>query len=189
MNTDERWERVYTEAQGDANKVPWALSAPSPYLQNWLEQTAATAGQSALVVACGLGDDAEALAAAGYQVTAFDLSETAIRWAKQRFPHSQVDYRLGDLFDLPADWENQFDLVFEFRTIQALPLTVRETVMSQVAKPVVPGGTLLVITYLRDENLVPDGPPWPLTDAELAYFETLGLQVVRRDRFQNRDSA
>src|SRR6202041_714594 len=38
----------------------------------------------ALVVGCGLGDDAEQLATWGFQTTAFDISQTAIRAAKKR---------------------------------------------------------------------------------------------------------
>ncbi|MDZ7952448.1 hypothetical protein [Nostoc sp. DedQUE09] len=35
-------------------------------------------GQKALVIGCGLGDDAEALAHLGFEVTTFDISPTAM---------------------------------------------------------------------------------------------------------------
>ncbi|MCC5670705.1 class I SAM-dependent methyltransferase [Nostoc sp. CHAB 5784] len=41
-------------------------------------------GQKALVIGCGLGDDAEAIASLGFEVTAFDISPTAIAWCQER---------------------------------------------------------------------------------------------------------
>ncbi|WP_366931379.1 hypothetical protein [Nostoc sp. JL34] len=41
----------------------------------------------------------------------------------------------------------------------------------------------LVITRVRDTEAEPDGPPWPLSDSELAQFESLGLQQVEKLEF------
>lgn len=189
-NPSSWFEPLYAGAAGEAAQVPWALGGPAPYLTDWLARQADFAGKpQAVVVGCGLGDDAEALASAGFAVTAFDVSPSAIAWAKQRFPHSAVDYRVADLFDLPDEWCEAFDLVFEFRTIQALPLEVRPAVMMQIAALPKPGGTVLVATYLRPEETLPEGPPWPLSEQELAYFEELGLQVISQQRFSNSESA
>ncbi|MEM9164378.1 MAG: class I SAM-dependent methyltransferase [Cyanobacteria bacterium P01_F01_bin.4] len=182
------FEPLYANAQRNSGQIPWALMGTTPYLEDWLKQQPSTSGQSAAVVACGLGDDAEALAAAGYQVTAFDISETAIRWAQERFPNSPVDYVVADLFELPTSWTQTFDVVFEFRTIQALPLGVRAEVMERIADLVAPQGVLLVATYMRGSEAEPEGPPWPLSATELAYFETLGLKAMQHERFKNKDS-
>ena len=58
------------------------------------------------MVACGLGDDAEALAAAGWRVTAFDISPAAIAWCRERFPASPVDYQVQDLSAVPSSWHS-----------------------------------------------------------------------------------
>ena len=178
------FEPLYAEAQGNTAQVPWAKNQAHPYLQQWLETYAPeTEGKTALVVGCGLGDDAEILASIGYGVTAFDISPTAIAWSQQRFPESSVDYQVGDLFNLDPNWQHKFDFVFECRNIQALPLDVRSQVISAIAPLVANNGTLLVITRHRDNNTIPDGPPWALSDAELSRFTELGLTEVRRDRF------
>lgn len=44
-------------------------------------------------------------------------------------------------------------------------------------------GTLLVVTRHREDNTVPEGPPWALSDAELEQFIDLGLTEVRCDRY------
>ena len=188
------FEPLYAKADGDENQVPWALPEAVPYLTQWIARTSADrlekAGsrQSAVVVGCGLGNDAEALAEAGFEVTAFDVADSAIAWAKQRFPSSNVNYVTADLFDLPSEWKHHFDVVFEFRTLQALPISVRKEAIDQIAVLAKPGGTLLLATYVRDSESVPDGPPWPLSEQELAWIEATGLEKIREERFQKKES-
>ena len=182
------FEILYAEADGDSNQVPWAKNAAHPYLQDWLASSRAQAKSgSALVIGCGLGDDAEALADRGYQVTAFDISETAIAWCKQRFPNSTVTYLVANLLNLPPEWQNSFDLVYECRNIQALPLSIRENAIGAIAPLLRETGTLLVITRFRDTDIEPDGPPWPLSAGELSQFQQLGLQEIHRDAFVEGD--
>jgi len=183
------FEPLYAGAAGDVGQVPWALPGAAPYLTQWLNQRKQRGeGLSAVVVGCGLGDDAEALAAAGFTVTAFDVAQSAIAWAKERFPESSVNYVAADLFDLPAEWIGAFDIVFEFRTIQALPISVRGEAIASVASLPKPGGRLLLATYTRNSEKTPDGPPWPLSVTELSQFEEIGLDVVKREVFKKKES-
>ncbi|WP_313954954.1 class I SAM-dependent methyltransferase [Nostoc sp. FACHB-145] len=160
------FEVLYAQAQGDLTQIPWAKLSPHPYLQEWLAHHQPFAlEQKALIIGCGLGDDAEALAKLGFNVTAFDISPTAISWCQQRFPDSSVNYVVADLFALPEQWHLGFDFVFECRNIQALPLNVRSAAISSVAPLVAPGGTLLLINRVREEEVEPSGPPWPLSES------------------------
>ncbi|MEQ8754288.1 MAG: class I SAM-dependent methyltransferase [Coleofasciculus sp. G1-WW12-02] len=178
------FEILYSQAKGDPEQVPWARLQTHPYFQDWLDKNKPKGNNpSALVIGCGLGDDAEALARLGFNVTAFDISPTAIAWCQQRFPNSPVTYVVADLFALDPAWRHQFDLVLECRNIQALPLNVRSTVIDAIASLVAKGGTLLVITRFRQTDAEPDGPPWALSDRELAQFQELGLEEVHRDSF------
>ncbi len=175
------FEVLYASAKGDTAQIPWAKLAPHPDLQDWLNTHELFAqGQKALIIGCGLGDDAEALAKLGFEVTAFDISPTAIAWCQERFPNSAVNYVIADLLAIPPQWQLAFDFVFECRNIQALPLSVRSSVINSVASVVAPGGILLVITRIRETEAEPSGPPWPLSNAELAQFEKLGLHQVER---------
>lgn len=183
------FEVLYSEANQDASQVPWAKLKIHPHLQDWLKKSSFTTNnKSALVVGCGLGDDAGALQKLGLQVTAFDISPTAINWCKQRFPDSQVNYLVADLFHLPSDWNKTFDLVVEIRNIQALPLNVRTEAITSVGKLVASNGTLIIITRFRDTDAEPDGPPWALSEKELAGFQEVGLKEMGRQVFLEGDN-
>src|ERR1017187_7080256 len=83
--------------------------------------TRRAARRGALVVGCGLGEDAEYIARLGYATTAFDIALTAIAAARSRFPGSPVEYQVADLLAPPPWWSHAFALVVESTTLQALP--------------------------------------------------------------------
>src|SRR5262245_35289914 len=112
------FEALYAEAEGVAERIPWADLVPNPHLVSWLNETHARGeGQRALVVGCGLGDDAETLAARGFDVIAFDISAAAVDWCKRRYAGSKVDYVAADLFEPPSEWRGAFHLVVEVNTL------------------------------------------------------------------------
>jgi SAM-dependent methyltransferase len=169
------FERLYAEAEtGDAT-VPWDRAAPTALLVEWAGSGLAGGGKRAVVVGCGLGRDAEFVAGLGFATTAFDISETAVRLARERHSGSPVDYRVADLLDLPGEWRHGFDLVVESNNVQALPRSLRERATAAVGSLVAPGGTLLVVAAAATE-WGEDGPPWPLSRDEVSAFGAGGLR-------------
>lgn len=182
------FDTVYATANGDADNIPWANLQPHPVALAWLEaHKIEGAGKSALVVGCGLGDDAQELARRGFQVTAFDVSPHAIAWCKQRFPTSSVEYQTADLFATPTTWRQAFDFVLEIYTIQALPIARRSQAIANVANFVAPGGQVLIVCRGRDPQDDPGAMPWPLTHAELAECEQSGLHEISFEDVRNED--
>jgi len=178
----EFFNSVYDRANDDAAQIPWADLAPKSQIVDWLAANRG-GGHKALDIACGLGDNAEAISAAGYQTIAFDLSSTAIHWAKRRFVDSQVDYQTANLFELPQSWLNKFDLVNECYTLQALPPQMLRQSSSAIASLVKPGGNLLVYTRLRHQDHSVEGPPWPLSQQDAFEFAEIGYELVQDERF------
>ncbi|MEM9330235.1 MAG: class I SAM-dependent methyltransferase [Pseudomonadota bacterium] len=176
------FENVYQRADGDPAAIPWADLKAKHKLEEWLSANAPHRG-CAIDVGCGLGDNAQALMDAGYQTTGFDFSAEAIQWALSRFPNSPVTFTVADLFDVPKDWIERFDLVHECYTLQSIPPETLEKSIPSVVSLVRPGGTLLVYTRVREDNSEVDGPPWPLEETKLKTFFELGLELLNREEF------
>jgi SAM-dependent methyltransferase len=182
------FEELY--ATGDPCAIPWAHMSPRKELVEWAFQKQPQGkDRTALVIGCGLGDDAELLAGLHYKVTAFDVSPTAIDWCRRRFSNSAVAYVVADMFDPPAVWRRSFDLVLEVYIVQALPVPLRQEAVAAIAGFVAPGGLLLAIGRGIEDSHNRSGPPWALTPAELALFEGEGLTQVQFDRRNDRHIA
>jgi SAM-dependent methyltransferase len=177
------FDRLYAASRDGGAAIPWDRGGPHPTLSDWVAATDARGdGRSALVVGCGLGDDAELLGSLGFATTAFDVAPTAIAIATSRYPDSPVDYVVRSLFDLPAAWARGFDFVFESQTVQSMPVAMRPAATAAVRSAVAPGGRLLVIAAALDPDDPDDGPPWPLTRADVESFAGDGLDPVEIER-------
>jgi len=180
------FEQLYADAASETSEVPWDRDAPQRLLVQWAQASALRgAGRLAVVVGCGLGADAEYVAALGYATVAFDVSPTAVSLARTAHPGSEVDYICADLLDLPAHWCDAFDLVVESMTVQSMPKAYRPAATRNIARMVAPGGTLLVVASAAPEEEPPGrpdaGPPWPLTRDEVLVFGSDPLQLVALD--------
>lgn len=184
------FDALYRDAGDDVAGVPWHHADPHPALATWLaSERVPPRGTRTAVVGCGLGRDAEVLARAGLEVTAFDVSERAVEWARE-LSSGGVEYVQADLFALPDAWHRAFGHVHESHTLQALPPDVRARGFAPIADLVAPGGTLYVFCRGRDDHSPPpDGPPWALSAAELEAFESAGLRPTAFEDFVDEGEA
>jgi SAM-dependent methyltransferase len=183
------FERLYVAAEEGTATVPWDRGGPHPVLHSWVATTSPVGdGRTALVVGCGLGDDAELVGSLGFATTAFDVSPTAVAIAQRRYPTSPVGYVVRSLFDLPPEWVGGFDFVFESQTVQSMPATMRGKATAAVRSAVAPGGRLLVVAAAASEpdegDEGDDGPPWPLTRADIDAFVDDAVRAVEVERLQ-----
>ena len=171
------FDALYKEADGDNERIPWADLEPNKFFNEWVEALDLKGdGRTALVVGCGLGDDAKLLDKLGFNVTAFDISPTAIEWARRLYADSGIKFVTADLFDPPKDWYQAFDFVLEVYTIQPLPLEMRPSVIDAISNFVMIGGTLLVVTRGREDDEEPLELPWALSREDLSRFDVNGMK-------------
>jgi SAM-dependent methyltransferase len=182
------FEPLYAAAERGEREVPWDRDEPRDLLVEWASGRGLDgSGLGALVVGCGFGADAEYLSSLGFDVTAFDVAPTAVRGAQERHPGSSVDYVVANLLDPPRAWAEAFAFVFEALTVQSLPQSVRSHAIARVGAFVAPRGTLLVVAAARDEaDGAVEGPPWPLTRAEVDSFARGGLEAARVEALPER---
>jgi len=170
------FDSIYTDAKGDHKAVFWADLEPSPYLLRWLKNCSLkNKGRKAIVIGCGVGDDAEALSETGYEVIAFDISPEAIRLCKKRYPVTTVNYLVADLFDYPPQWVETFELVYECNTIQVLPGKYRLQARDAMVSLLAPQGEILVSCRSRLKGEQEDDIPLPLDKDEIDGFVRCGL--------------
>ena len=171
------FEELYKEAAGDNEKIPWADLEPNRFFRAWAEKSGLRGeGRKALVVGCGLGDDAVYLDDLGFDVTGFDISPTAIEWARKLHKDREIKFEVMDVFEPFRGWLGAFDFVLEVYTIQPLPIEMRERVMDSIAAFVAPGGELVVVTRGRADDEAVVKVPWPVSRQELSRFEENGLE-------------
>lgn len=166
------FDALYKEAAGDTEHISWADLEPNEFFRRRAEKKNLRGkGRSALVIGCGLGDDAKYLDDLGFNVTAFDISPTAIEWARRIYKEPAIRFVVADLFDPPKEWYQAFEFVLEVYTIQALPMKMRTKVIDAISNFVKIDGTLLVVTRGREDDEEPVELPWPLSRKDLSRFE------------------
>jgi len=156
--------------------IPWAKMQPNEHLAEYLLNHLPKG--KALVVGCGLGDDAIALSEAGFDVTAIDVSQSAIAWCEERFDGYGVEFKVQDIFELPPEMVGSYDFVFESLTIQSLPLVFRDKVITAIASLLSPEGRLLVVANGKNAGEKYQGPPWPLEMNEVKLFTNKNMREL-----------
>ncbi|QWT24133.1 class I SAM-dependent methyltransferase [Subtercola sp. PAMC28395] len=144
-NPQEFWEGHY----GQRDQI-WSGN-PNPLLVREAERL--PAGR-ALDLGCGEGADAVWLATQGWQVTAVDVSSTALERGRAAAVRASVDelidwqqHDLGESFP-----DAEFDLVSAQFLQSPIPLD-RERILQKALDSLAPGGSLLIVGHA-------EFPPW-----------------------------
>ena len=124
----------------------WHLSHPSPELVSALGQAWLPGSGHALDVGCGLGTEAAHLAAAGWQVTGIDLSQTALDRAAAA--HGQVAFVRADVRGLPFAGRC-FDAAVDRGCFHYLAPADRPRYSDELRRVLRRGGKLLLRASLR----------------------------------------
>ena len=128
----------------------------------------------ALVTACGTGRNAFALAEAGFDVDAFDISEIAIAQARAEAESRQlaVNFQIIDVDEIALD-ESSYDLITVFRYMN-------RPFWPQLVNALTPGGWLIMEMHLQAPHPTSGPPPGPFRVEPrelLAAFPALRIDV------------
>lgn len=162
-----------------------------------------TLGAPVLEMGCGNGAmAAQCLAERGYSVWCVDISETAIRWADQRFQQAELSaqFFVGNVCSLHQCKGSTFELIIDGSCLHCLIDDERPLFLKEVKRLLKPGGLVVISSmcgtpsYSADinaydpvrYNLLKEGQPWrtmkplsALTDEILeAQFNILAQRMV-----------
>jgi hypothetical protein len=128
--------------------------------------------RTVLCAGSGVSQEPRALAAAGFEVTAMDLSPTAVHlaetWrfgpkeldgfctAEQRAPGGSAEFVIGDILDRSM-CPGPFDAIIERRTLQLFPEHERGGALDMLASRLQPNG--LFLSHCHDGGWKPPGRP------------------------------
>jgi SAM-dependent methyltransferase len=141
--------------------TPWD-NAPGPQLlDRVLAGDSSGAGRRALDVGCGKGRDAIHLAKKGWEVTAVDLEERAIRKARERAAEADahVHWIVGDVTQLGTlATPPGYSLIYDLGCIHGLPDEAAALAAEGITSLAAEDATLLFLAFLRGhQTILPRG--------------------------------
>ncbi|UCD96300.1 MAG: class I SAM-dependent methyltransferase [Candidatus Bathyarchaeota archaeon] len=140
---DVGWDRIYHHPEN----LPWELGQPRNVLMKLVESRRLVPGKT-LDVCCGVGTNTVYLAKNGFEVSTLDISDEAIRFAKEKAANADVEigFLVGDFVNLPFRSE-LFDFVFDFGCFHHVQLNERASFIKGVQTVLKPNGTYLLVCF------------------------------------------
>lgn len=117
-----------------------------------------TRGKRVLDFGCGSGYGSAQIAQAAAHVTAIDVAEDAVAYAREQFRRDNLEFRTIDpTTRLPFD-DASFDTVLSFQVFEHVVDTAHY--LSEIRRVLVPHGQLVLVTPDRSTRLLPLQRPW-----------------------------
>lgn len=117
-----------------------------------------TRGKRVLDFGCGSGYGSAQIAAGAAHVTAVDVAEDAIAYAREQFSVDNLDFVAVDPAKPLPFGDASFDTVLSFQVLEHVTDTVQY--LSEIRRVLAPGGQLLLVTPDRSTRLLPGQRPW-----------------------------
>ena len=146
----ERFEHAFT---------PWDKGGVPLALQDYIKRSAPAV---TLIPGCGVGHEVACFAHAGWDVTAIDFSEAAVRAAQAVLGPLRSRVVEADFFKFEP--VTPVGLIYERAFFCALPPAMRPAVVARWAALLAPGATLAGFFFFGDS---PKGPPFGIDNSVL----------------------
>lgn len=113
---EDRYKQVHSKT-----KKAWAGEKPSEIFKTLLEKYKISKKESILEVGCGEGQNAIFLSECGYKIDAFDVSEEAINWCKNKAKEKKVtgvNFFIMDALD--NDYKKKYNFIYSVAVLHML---------------------------------------------------------------------
>jgi SAM-dependent methyltransferase len=175
VNSAAFWEESYR-----SGRTGWDLGMPTPVFSRLAESGQFLPGKM-LVICAGRGYDARMFARLGFDVTAVDFAEQAVKEMQSRIePGMQMEVIQADLFDLPAFMKEEFEYILEYTCFCAIDPQRRADYIESVSSLLKPGGHYIALAFPIGNRT--GGPPFLVTPDELiGPLGERGFELVTRE--------
>ncbi len=150
---DTGWDRIYHRYPSKC--LPWELGQPRGVLVELLDSGRVVPCKT-LDLCCGAGTNPVYLAKQGFDVTALDISDKAVKYTKEKVRKAGVEMNLlvGDFVNLPFRRE-EFDFTFDFGCFHHVEANNRTAFIKGVCRVLKPQGTYSLVCFSYK-----NGPAW-----------------------------
>jgi SAM-dependent methyltransferase len=134
-----------------------------------------------LVICAGRGYDARMFARLGFQVTAVDFADEAVKEMQSLLdPDLTMEVMQADLFDLPAFMEAEFQYILEYTCFCAIDPQRRAEYIESVSSLLEPGGYYIALAFPIGQRT--GGPPFVVAPDELIQpLNDRGFELITRE--------
>ncbi len=141
----EEWEKIYADTP--PGLLPWERGEPEPELVMWIKK-GAIRKEKALDVGCGLGTNSIYLAQEGFEVTAIDISKTAVETARSRASRLglSIEFIVGNAYRLDFP-DASFDFVLDRGCFHHIPIERREVYIEGIRRVLKDDGSYLMSCF------------------------------------------
>ncbi len=177
------WEQLYQD-----KFTPWDVKKPDSHLAE-IVKAVPIKPCKALELGCGTGTNAIWLAQQGFEVTAMDLSETALDQAGRKAGADGCNFVLTDFFEGPLPGTD-FDFVFDLGCLHGFSDSAHRDILAcRIAQCLKDGGYWLNISSSLDGQAI---CPSRLSASEITaavepYFEIQSLTATVLDNLSPED--
>lgn len=172
-NIIEDWDEHYREKE--IEEMPWYYAEMDPDLSAVLKSLKIEKGR-ALDLGTGPGTQAIALAESGFEVTATDISGTAVKDASKRAAEKGLDINFIEDDILETRLDGEFDLIFDRGCFHTLQPDRRRDYVRIVHGLIRPGGYLFLKVMSHMEKLL-EGGPYRFTPGDIHELFTPNFEV------------
>lgn len=171
------WSQIYKTETNPG----WNLGEPAEALKDMLPRLKISRSR-VLVLGCGEGHDAAFFAKAGHFVTAVDISPMAIEKARKLYGDLEnLTFVEADLFKLPREYDQAFDVIFEHTCYCAINPAKRQDLVKVWNRLLVSGGHLMGVFFAFEKR---QGPPYGGSEWELRQRLKSAYQPIFWGRWQ-----
>lgn len=188
-------EADFWHKRWEDDHIPFHEGKPNTLLVRHLSVLDLSKGDRVFIPLCGKTKDFDWLIAEGYRTVGVELSEIAIQQLfeelkvtptisidgeHKHYCADGIDVFVGDIFELSADMLGPVDAIFDRAAMVAMPKSMRQRYVAQVAK-ISMNAPQLLTCFEYNQNLL-EGPPFDVKQAEIEdlYDDIYDVSLLER---------